>query len=203
MNFGEKVLVFSLVEIFGDAFDTKNSARGYLSTGGSQSKQLRLETRENVDKNEFDSILKRLANPKKADNLEKPSKVVVVDDDDTLPLEQIQEIKRLLFTRVEDGVTRSKIYQVAEENGRRGSADYWATIYHYSLSENWPDLEEEFNYIFGGSQGNSWTTENSETEATPTGNRRSGLAARTARALARGLRNAEGGLAPLRRKPRD
>jgi hypothetical protein len=77
---GEKVLKVSLVEDFGDAFDTRNSARGYLSTGGSQSKQLRLETRENVGKNEFDSILKKLANPKKAYNLEKISKVRVADN---------------------------------------------------------------------------------------------------------------------------
>ena len=69
--------------------------------------------------------------------------------DETITPEQIQEIKRLLFIRVEDAVTRSKIYRVAAANGEPGDTDYWATIYHYSLSENWPELDEEFNNVNG------------------------------------------------------
>ena len=67
--------------------------------------------------------------------------------DETITPEQIQEIKRLLFIRVQDAATRSKIYRVAAANGEPNETEYWATIYHYSLSENWPDLNKEFKNI--------------------------------------------------------
>ena len=80
---GDKVVgpnKFPYAEKYKNIFDTAQSAIGYMSSGSQATLPLHFESLENVDKNEFDSILKRLAKPKKTYKLDKISKVRVADN---------------------------------------------------------------------------------------------------------------------------
>lgn len=80
---------------------------------------------------------------------------------------QRMKIRELFFTRVEDSARRTKIIQLAsiladtDEDGQRTEQpsiqlsteldtseegmndDFWAAVYHYSLRENWDELEAD------------------------------------------------------------
>jgi hypothetical protein len=65
--------------------------------------------------------------------------------------DKIDKIRELLFTRVEDAQRRAKIFQLAEVLSEGDEGDYWSTIYHYSLSEHWKDLDDDHEQFVGPS----------------------------------------------------
>lgn len=63
-------------------------------------------------------------------------------------------IRRLLLERVPQADRRGKILQLAAALGdaMEEDDDWYATIYHYALPENWAELEEDHQeFVVGGS----------------------------------------------------
>lgn len=87
--------------------------------------------------------------------------------------EDIDKIKELFFKRVEDAEMRVKILKIAsgmveaevdDEDEETTTDDvfgasnpeankyddFWKAIYHYSLKENWPDIDDDLNTFVVG-----------------------------------------------------
>lgn len=87
--------------------------------------------------------------------------------------EDIDKIKELFFKRVEDAEMRVKILKIAsgmveaevdDEDEEPVTSDifgasnpevskyddFWKAIYHYSLKENWPDIDDDLNTFVVG-----------------------------------------------------
>jgi hypothetical protein len=64
----------------------------------------------------------------------------------TLKPEKRQEIVKLFFQRVKSASRRSKILQLAATFGDVEKEDdaYFQTIYHYSLEENWSEIDDDY-----------------------------------------------------------
>ena len=60
--------------------------------------------------------------------------------------EKKQEIVKLFFQRVKNASRRSKILQLAATFGDVEKEDdaYFQTIYHYSLEENWSEIDNDY-----------------------------------------------------------
>lgn len=55
------------------------------------------------------------------------------------------EIRSLFYKRVTDVDKRAKIVRLAQIlTDEFDTGDFWAMVYHYSLQENWPSLERDF-----------------------------------------------------------
>ena len=85
--------------------------------------------------------------------------------------EDINQIKKLFLLRVRDPEQRAKIIQLASfiaavdeglggKNPQQGGepsmnaveeqeTDFWSAIYHYSLSENWPEINQDLHEFSG------------------------------------------------------
>ena len=63
-----------------------------------------------------------------------------------------EEIIENLFKRVDNVKRRAKIVALANTLSDDGEDEkaYYSTIYHYSLRENWPVLEIDFDEFVGG-----------------------------------------------------
>lgn len=87
--------------------------------------------------------------------------------------EDIDKIRELFFKRVEDAEMRVKILKIAsgmveaevdDEEDKPATNDvlavsnpeaskydnFWKAIYHYSLKENWPDIDDDLNTFVVG-----------------------------------------------------
>lgn len=55
------------------------------------------------------------------------------------------QIRTLFYKRVKDVDKRAKIVRLAQIlTDEFDTGDFWAMVYHYSLEENWPSLERDF-----------------------------------------------------------
>lgn len=62
------------------------------------------------------------------------------------PLSVVQrnKIRQMFFARVDDSIRRNKIIELAASIADEpGDDDFYRAIYHYSLRENWDDLEND------------------------------------------------------------
>lgn len=63
----------------------------------------------------------------------------------SLSEKQIAEMRKLFFRRVTDSPQRAKIMRLSQIlTDEFNTPDFWAMVYYYSLKENWPTLEEDF-----------------------------------------------------------
>lgn len=53
------------------------------------------------------------------------------------------KVRELFFRRVPNAQRRTKIYRVARSLSDNDN-EFWQLVYHYSLQENWADLEKDF-----------------------------------------------------------
>lgn len=61
------------------------------------------------------------------------------------------EIIENLFKRVPNSIRRSQIIALATElsNNRTNDKEFYSAVYHYSLRENWPELDNDFKEFLG------------------------------------------------------
>jgi hypothetical protein len=64
--------------------------------------------------------------------------------------EQKNKIRELMFHRVPDASTRSRITQLASALADPDSDDWWMALYHYSLPEHDEDLRDDYNEFVTG-----------------------------------------------------